>query len=616
MVFICMRKQFIHYSMLISVMIATVVVSWSANANVVLREELESGVYAAIRAGQVLFLECSPPTGNQAQALLEKYLAKGDEWRLYKDRLAVAIPFTKLNAKTQRKVLEKVFPLDYVDAAGWWHTVRFSGIDGTESLLALAEWLTGSGGNLQKILAHDSNRQIREPLERGARILIPQPLLQPIMKTHSPQPPPPPPPPPPIVPTREPEDLLTALDFAPVVSGANAALTEDMPVVNPASGLLEYGSDGQGPVARYILRKGESLYSAVVVRFTDYRENADILHACEIIQERSGIRNVHRMCEGQKVIIPLEMLSDQYQPAGSTQRQEYEEIRQEAQRLREEQVVTKDLEGVVVILDAGHGGRDQGAAITHIGLLEDEINYDIVCRIKQLLENSTRAKVYTTVLDRRQGNTPTDASRFAHDTGEVVLTTPNYTNDDAKVSANLRWYLANDIYFKERDSGVDERKIVFASIHCDALFNDSLRGAMVYVPGAKYRRESERPSGSIYSRFEEVRRNPTSSSSPSQLKRDEALSHNFATTLLQAMHANNPPLKVHDAGDPIRNVIRQSGGRAYVPAVLRNALVPTKVLIEVANMTNPADQKHLANPEWRQWFAEAFVNALRDHYNN
>jgi N-acetylmuramoyl-L-alanine amidase len=82
------------------------------------------------------------------------------------------------------------------------------------------------------------------------------------------------------------------------------------------------------------------------------------------------------------------------------------------------------------------------------------------------------------------------------------------------------------------------------------------------------------------------------------------------------MCTNDPPLKVHDAGDPIRNVIRQSGGRAYVPAVLRNAQVPTKVLIEVANMTNPADQKHLANPEWRQWFAEAFVNALRDNFNN
>lgn len=82
------------------------------------------------------------------------------------------------------------------------------------------------------------------------------------------------------------------------------------------------------------------------------------------------------------------------------------------------------------------------------------------------------------------------------------------------------------------------------------------------------------------------------------------------------MRSNDPALKVHDAGDPIRNVIRQSGGKAYLPAVLRNTAVPTKILIEVANMTNPTDQTHLANPQWRQWFAEAFVQALRNHYGN
>lgn len=588
-------------------------VASTSMASVVVREQLEPGVFAAIRGGRVLFLECSPPKGNQAQALLEKYLASSSEWRLYKDRLAVAIPFNKLNTKAQRKILEAVFPLDYVDAAGWWHTVRFSGADGTESVFSLAEWLTGSGADFQKILAHDANRQIREPLERGNRILIPQPLLQPIMKTHSPQPPPPPPP---IVPAPEPEPpLITALDTSPKPVINDAALAT---YNNPgfAEGLLEYGQDREGPFALYILQPGESLYSAVVVRFTDYRENADILHACEIIQKRSGIKNVHRMCAGQRVIIPLEMLADRYQPAGSEQRQAFEEVREEARRLRAEQVTTKDLDGVVVILDAGHGGRDQGAAIAHLGLFEDEINYDIVCRIKLLLETYTRARVHVTVYDRKQGNLPSNATRFVHDTNEVLITNPNYTNDDAKISANLRWYLANDVYFEERDRGVDERKIVFASIHCDALFNDSLRGAMVYIPGAKYRRESERPSGSIYNRFEEVRQHPTSSSTSAQLRKDEALSQNFANILLQAMRTNNPPLKVHDAGDPIRNVIRQSGGRAYVPAVLRNTLVPTKVLIEVANMTNPADQKHLANPEWRQWFAEAFVEALRRHYNN
>ncbi len=569
----------------------------AVHAEVVVREPLESGVYAAIRGGRVLFLECNPPQGNQAQALLERYLADPGEWRLYRDRIAVAIPFHKLNIKSQRQVLEAVFPLDYVDETGWWHTVRFSGRDGAESMFSIAEWLTGSGADFQQILAHETNRHIQEPLNRGDRIVIPQPMLQPVMRTHSPKRLPPPP----IVPTPVAPEPVTAIMLN------NNGVDE---------GLLTYGEDKQGPYAEYRLRQGESLYSAVVVRFTDYRENADILHACEIIQRRSGIRNVHRMKAGQRVLIPIEMLSDRYQPAGSAQRQAFEAIREETRRLQTQQIGAKDLDGVVVVLDPGHGGRDHGAAISKLGLYEDEINYDIVCRIKELLETRTRAIVHVTVLDPKQEYRPTNATRFTHDTCEVLHTTPHYLNDDAKVSANLRWYLANDIYFNERKKGVDDRKIIFASIHCDALFNDSLRGAMVYVPGAQYRRDIERPSGTIYNRFEEVRRNPNARSTPEERRRDEAMSRAFATTLVSMLRVNNPPIKVHDAGDPIRNVIRQSGGRAYVPAVLRNSRIPTKVLVEVANMTNPTDQMHLANPKWRQWFAEAFVDALRSHYGN
>ncbi len=594
-----LRKcAFIPASVVLGIVLASMTNS-AAQGSVVVREPLEQGAYAAIRGGRVLFLECSPPSGNAAQAFLGNYLSVDKEWRLYKDRMAVAIPYNKLNAKTQRRLLEAVFPLDYVDEHGWWHTVRFSGRDGTESMFSIAEWLTGSGAEFQRILSHKANSAISEPLVRGMRILIPQPFLLPVMKAFSP---PPPPPPSPIVPSEEPQKPQ--------------AVTTPTTGNGVEEGLLEYREDRQGRFALYRLRPGESLYSAVVVRFTDYRENADILQACEIIQKRSGIRNVHRMNAGQSVLIPIEMLSDRYQPVDSEQRRAYEFVREEARRLRAQHRGAKDLDGVVIILDPGHGGRDQGAAIEKLGLLEDEINYDIVCRIKELLETRTRAKTYVTVLDPNQSYAPTNATRFTHDANEAVLTTPPYRNDDAKVSANLRWYLANDIFFREKKNGVDERNIIFASIHCDALFNDSLRGAMIYVPGNQYRRDTETPSGSIYGRFEEARRNPTARSTAAQRKRDEALSRNFAGALLTAMRNNNPPIKVHDAGDPIRHVIRQSGGRAYLPAVLRNSAIPTKVLIEVANMTNPTDQKHLADPQWRQWFAEAFVEAIRLHYSN
>ena len=107
-----------------------------------------------------------------------------------------------------------------------------------------------------------------------------------------------------------------------------------------------------------------------------------------------------------------------------------------------------------------------------------------------------------------------------------------------------------------------------------------------------------------------------SSCTDEQARRDEAMSRVFAETLVNALRAHKPALKVNDSGDPVRNVIRQKGGKAYVPCVLRNNSVPTKVLIETGNMNNAGDRANLSNPQWRQAFAEAYVDALRRHYGS
>lgn len=575
------------------------------------RDQVEPGVYAVLRNGQTIFLECSPPPGQQARSFLEKYLADPASWKMYAEKGAVAIHFDKLRPEAQRQVLLTLFPLDYIDEAGWWHTVRFETPDCTESLTGLAAWLTGSIDSAARIRSHKQNRGVRERPRRGDRILVPQPLLLPAMKMLKA------PPPPPISPARTPnkEDESDR----EVSRGDDAGATPGIafPFVNGnAEGLLEYRGEGREGYAEYRLQKGESLYSAVVVRFTDYRENGDILDACDTIAERSGIRDVCCIHPGQRILIPVEMLSARFQPANSEERREYDSIRAEEKRLTQDRVHTKDLEGVVVILDSGHGGRDRGAAIANLDLYEDEINYDIVCRIKSILESQTRAKVRMTVHDPKQGYSTTECARFTHDTREKLNTTPPYDNADGDTSVMLRWHLANDIYYRERDRGVDDRKILFASIHCDSLFNETLRGAMVYVPGTKYRNDPSAATSAKYARYAEVKRNPAPKTTLEQRRRDEALSRVFASTVLNAMRTNNPPLKVHDAGDPIRHVIRQSKNKAYLPAVLRYNVTPTKVLIEVANMTNPQDQQRLADPQWRQWFAEAFVAALRTHYNH
>ena len=100
------------------------------------------------------------------------------------------------------------------------------------------------------------------------------------------------------------------------------------------------------------------------------------------------------------------------------------------------------------------------------------------------------------------------------------------------------------------------------------------------------------------------------------LQRAEADEPALVMDLLRSLAQNTPPIKVHDTGDPIRNVIRRGGGETFVPAVLRNTMVPTKVLVETANLTNAEDRERLADPQWRQWFAEAFVAAVRAHYGS
>jgi N-acetylmuramoyl-L-alanine amidase len=579
-----------------------------AGAGIVVRQELEPGVHAAVHDGRIIFLECRLPAGAAAQALLGKYLAHPEEWTQYKGRMAIAIPFTRLSVDARRKLLLEVFAEDYVTEEGWWHTVTFAPPVGEETWYAVSEWFTGNGSSYRKVMAVEENRALGNDLRQGDRILFPRSMLPAGMRQETPDRVPPPPPP--ITP-REPAQPMIAVE-----EPAPSEEAEVVPAVleSLSDGMLTYKEDSQGAYAEYRLQRGEAIYTNVVVRFTDFREVEDIRGACEVVLRRSGITDARRIDAGQRIRIPLDMLSDRYQPAGSAGRREYEAVQQEAERLQRQGVQARNLKGVTIILDPGHGGRDHGAAPSSGGLYEDEVNYDIMCRVKRLLEKETAAKVYVTMYDRSQGYTPTDATRFSHDTDEEVLTTPRYENYDARISANLRWYLANQIYRKEKAAGVDDRNIIFISIHCDAIYY-KVRGTMVYVPGAAYRRDREQPYSAIYASYAEARAQPYVTTTAASRRRDEALSRNFADLLINTLRTNDPPIAVHKSGDPIRNVIRRSGGRAYVPAVLRNTMVPTKVLVEVANVNNTTDQERLRDPEWREWFAEALVKTLEKHFD-
>jgi len=135
---------------------------------------------------------------------------------------------------------------------------------------------------------------------------------------------------------------------------------------------------------------------------------------------------------------------------------------------------------------------------------------------------------------------------------------------------------------------------------------------MIYIPGAKYRRGEEVRRDAVYSKYEEGRKFNRFSSSSSERRTDEASSRNFANVVLTELGKKR--IKRHDTGDPIRSQIRRTKTKVYVPAVLRNTKVPTKILIETANLQNATDRKRLADPWWRQQFARAYVDALKVYY--
>ncbi len=556
--------------------------SSAAQADEVIRRPLEPGLYAMGRQGGVFGLEVVGSQGGASQRVLGKYLAVESEWKSYRGRSSTFVPLVRLKAEQQRRVLLAVFERDAVTAEGWYHHTAFGG----ETLWAICALITGNGSNSTQVLGNPYNDSLPSTLPRGTTVLIPAKYLDPIMRQVTPD----------RVPApslfREPTAELASLD-----------------------GALRFGKDAQGAYAAYTIKRGESLYTSVVARFTDYHDNAGILQACQTVAARSRIRDVTDIDTGSEIRIPLDMLSSRYQPKGTPDREEYEKVIIEAARIRGNQGRAQGLTGIVVILDPGHGGNDPGVQSARDGLNEDEINYDIVCRIKGLLERETSARVHVTMIDRSAGFTPSDSSRFTNDADEELLTSPRHKNTDgATVSANLRWMLVNSIYQAELRRGVDPNKIIFTSVHTDMLYNERLRGAMIYIPGAQYRRQQEVRRDAVYAVYQEGKSYNQFTSNAGERRRDEALSRNFADAILGELGRRQ--IKRHDQGDPIRTVVRKDRNNVYVPAVIRNTKVPTKVLVETANMNNPTDRGRLADPAWRQQFAEAYVDALKRYYGS
>jgi N-acetylmuramoyl-L-alanine amidase len=368
---------------------------------------------------------------------------------------------------------------------------------------------------------------------------------------------------------------------------------------------LRFEKDAHGDYAIYPLKPGEALYSSVVVRFTGRIYADDVNALAAEIAKRSAIRDVTDIPIGFPVRIPLDLLLPEFLPADHPRRLEYEAGVQ-ASAAYKQRISAAGLEGVTVVLDAGHGGRDVGAMVE--GVREATYVYDIAVRVKRLLEEYTRAKVVMTTRDGKEHRLE-NADVLAASNGHAVLTTPPYPIADSKIGVHLRWYLANSVLRQAAKKTSEADRVVFLSLHADSL-HPSLRGAMAYIPDAQGEVTRSPFSGSEYARRREVREQPRSVAGRAEMQRSAGMSRQFADGLIEAFR--DVDLAVHPF-KPVRDRIVR-GRRPWVPAVLKYNAVPTRALLEVCNLNNPQDRTLLQTRAYRQRVAEAVVAALSAYY--
>ncbi len=562
---------------------------------------------ATLELSNVIFLEVQAGPRDSYVSLAQRYcgseqmwapLEKANQGRRVRPGLFYAIPFESLTPHQRARAVAALFPEDGPEEEGWVHRVP----DGDEGQLlqSIARWFTGDPKRADELAV--SNGIPERSLAPGTEVVIPDEFLLPDFRDDArvsqllPQPPPA-------------ETRAAPPEEAP---GAPQPIPPAPTVPPRPSGPRTVGEltfvDGPGePHAIYRLKKGEALYSSVIMKYTGRLDPGEVTEVARRVSALSGIRDARSIPAGFAVKIPRDLILPEYLPEGDPQRATYEAGLAAAGRHRIT-AQARDLQGVHIILDSGHGGDDIGARRN--GVHEDDYVYDILCRVKKLAEQSTAARVLTTLRDRSSGFEPLPGP-FAVDRDEQLLTNPAFELRKPHVTTagvNLRWYLVNSYYRRLVKEGADPQKVIFLSLHADSL-HPMARGAMIYVPGQAFRGQKYGHSGQLYDRSE-VNELRYVSFTPEERERSEGFSRRLAGHIVEAFRSAGLPLH---ADRPVRDhIIRMR--RTYAPAVIRSSLVPQSVLLEVVNLGNPRDAALLKDVEFRQKIAVAVVDALRRQY--
>ena len=533
-------------------------------------------IQVTVREGNEIILSARPLPGEGLDAFVQRLtedpkakneIVRANEGlrRLRPDK-AVNVPYVLLSQSFRKIAIEALYPEDRATLAGWEHRV------------------TAPSGQARKPLAHRG-------VVHGRRAQLPAAPRDEVVGA--------------IASLETQEGQVVLIPAALLTPGFREAVAAAAPPAEAAPPALEFATDAQGRHAVYRLRKGEALYSAVVVRFTGRVHAEDVNAKAAEIAARSSVPDVHAIPVGFPIKIPIADLAPEFRPPDDPERIEEQNARLEASQFANT-VKTANLSGVTLVLDAGHGGRDTGAIVQ--GMEEAAYVYDIACRVERIVRARTQARVVPTV----GRSSPCPAAR-ADAVGESrsarVLTTPPYPIEDAAVGVNFRWYLANSVYRNVGKNGGHEDRTVFVSLHADSL-HPAVRGTMIYVPGEKFLNGSFAKSGEPYVSRREVREAPRVSFSRREKIEAEGVSRDLAERLVASFRQADLPL--HPFQPIRRNVIR--GGREWVPAILRYNRIPARVLIEVCNLNNPEDRKLLRTRAYREKVAGAVADALVAFY--
>ncbi len=479
--------------------------------------------------------------------------------------------FDQLSEKGQRKAIDLLFPKDHLIPEGWEHSIVYTGEHG-ETLWRLSKWFSGTENNANEIIKYNKINPSR--LKKGDRIVIPAHLLSKAFQT-------------------EPATPIKPLD-----------------PTAPATESLVFKKDSGGKYAESILHQGQTIYSDIVLKFTPRVTVQEVMEAATMILNRSKLSSFNDIPAGTHLKIPIELLSPQFLPSEDPLRIQYE-MTSEASKQYKHQSKSDSLKGITIVLDAGHGGIDPGA-IGPGKEREDEYAYDVMCRVKLLLEATTQSIVYATISDGETGFIPR-SMRFLPSGRNVekIMTHPAYQIKDTQIALNLRWLLANDIFTQSIKSKQSNESILFTSFHADCLHED-VKGMMIYTPGADYYQGNCQLTDSHYKQYRESRSGLKFKISRGDRLRAEGYSHQFANCITQMCRKLKIPMH---SNQPVRKYIIRSRN-PWVPAVLKYCRIPTRVLIELANLKNTQDRENLRNPMYRQKIAEAYVESVRLLFKN